>query len=86
MTLGAQVFTKKRAVAKYLPIPLALVKQLKAVRAERKLTLKALVAVLDIPRGIVDKLLSHQVSSISPANLKKIEAYLAQNTDLSTTS
>lgn len=86
MSIGAQVFTKKRAVAKYLPIPLALVKQLKAVRAERKLTLKALAEILGLPAGTLDKILSNTVSSISPSNLKKIEKYLAQNTDLSTTS
>lgn len=86
MTLGVQVFTKKRAVAKYLPIPLALVKQLKAVRVERKLTLKALAETLGLPAGTLDKILSNTVSSISPSNLKKIEQYLAQNTDLSTTS
>lgn len=86
MTVGAQVFTKKRAVAKYLPIPLALVKQLKAVKVKEKLTLKALAESLGLPAGTLDKILSNTVSSISPVNLKKIESYLAQNTDLSTTS
>ena len=86
MTLGSQDFTKKRAVAKYVPLPLLLVKQLRAFKEKQKLTVQGLADVIGLSKSITDKVLTNTVATISPANLKKIEAYLAQNTDLSTTS
>lgn len=86
MMLGTQDFTKKRAVAKYLPLSLALVKQLRDVKTLQKLTVQGLADAIGLSKSITDKVLTNTVATISPANLKKIERYLAQNTDLSTTS
>jgi len=84
--LGAQNFNRPKTLANYEPIPLALVLALRVKRKELKLTISGMAAQLGMTHGKVDKILSTVIRSASPTTLKKLEAFVAQNTDLSTTS
>lgn len=84
--LGAQNFNRPRTLASYKPIPIPLVSALRKLKQERGLTIAEMAKLLDLTHGKMDKILATMVKTASPSTLKKLEAFVAQNTEQSTMS
>jgi len=86
MPLGAQNFNRPRTLASYKPIPMPLVSALRKLKEKNGWSILEMSEQLGLTQGKLSKILLTTVKTASPSTLKKLEAFVAQNTEQSTLS
>lgn len=86
MPLGAQNFNRPKALTNYKPIPLPLLSALRKLKEKKGWSILEMSEHLGLTQGKLSKILLTTVKTASPSTLKKLEAFVAQNTEQSTTS
>lgn len=86
MPLGAQNFNRPRTLASYKPISLPLLSALRKLKEKKGWSILEMSEQLGLTQGKLSKILLTTVKTASPATLKKLEAFVDQNTEESTRS
>jgi len=86
MPLGAQNFNRPRTLASYKPISLPLLSALRKLKEKKGWSILEMSEQLGLTQGKLSKILLTTVKTASPATLKKLEAFVDQNTEESTMS
>ena len=86
MTLVPKNFNRPRTLASYKPISLPLLSALRKLKEKKGWSILEMSEQLGLTQGKLSKILLTMVKTASPATLKKLEAFVDQNTEESTMS